>query len=171
VWDTNDVLTKARLNQKTIVVRTTTPPSGYIFVGQLWFDSSENRYKYTKDGSTFIPLVKVLVASDDTQLNASGTGDTEIKNFRFGKTSYTSYIKFHVIASLWVSGGTGYLKIFVDGESSPRLSLSSASTSEGVVEGDFSISDLANGIHTVHIKLSNSGTYTTYNELIEFWGE
>lgn len=171
VWETGNVLTKDRLNQKTIVVRTTAPGAGYIFAGQLWFDSAENRYKFTKDGVNFIPLFKTLVASDDTQLSVSGTTETEIKNFRFGKTAYSPYGRFHVIASLWVSGGTGYLRVFVDSEATPRLTLSTNSTSETLLEGDFSITDLANGIHTVRVKLYNSGAYNTYSELLEVWGD
>jgi hypothetical protein len=171
VWNTQDVLSRDRLNQKTIVVRSTAPPSGYIFVGQLWFDTSENKYKFSKDGSTFTRLIKYLVATDDTRLSVNGTTETEIKNFRFAKTSYTPYSNFHIIASIWVSGGTGYIKIYVDNETTARLTLSSTSTSETLVEGDFSIGDLANGIHTIHIKLVNSGAYYTYNELIEVWGE
>jgi hypothetical protein len=170
-WDTQDVLTKDRLNQKTIVVSNTAPGSGYIFVGQLWFDTTENKYKVSKDGTTFTRLIKYLIALDDTQLSMSGTTETLLKYFSFAKTSYTPYSNFHIIISAWVSGGTGTYTVYVDNETAPRLTLSTTSTTETILEGDFSISDLANGVHILYLKAVNSGSYNVYNRIWESWGE
>ena len=73
---------------------------------------------------------KAPIVWDDTQKSVSGTTETEVKNFRFAKNSAVrAWSKLYVLASLWVSGGTGHLKIYVDGETSPRLDLSTTSTS------------------------------------------
>jgi hypothetical protein len=166
-WAVGDKHTVSRMNQKTIVVKATTPTS--IFVGQLWFDTTQNRYKVSRDGTTFVPVVKGIFAVDDTQKSVTGTTETEVKNFRYAKTSYTTFVNFRIIASLWTSNaaGTAYLKIYVDGGASPSLTLQTTSTSETVLEGDIDISGLTNGIHTFRIKISNSSaSYTTYTEYL-----
>ena len=113
---------------------------------------------------------KAPIVWDDTQKSVSGTTETEVKNFRFAKSSAVrAWSKLYVLASLWVSGGTGHLKIYVDGETSPRLDLSTTNTSETVLSGEIDISDLGEGIHTLHVKLVNEGSYDTYNELLEVW--
>jgi len=114
----------------------------------------------------FIPK-PVTLAFDDTQKSVSGTTETEIKYFRFIKDDFTRFTRLIVRATLWVSGGTGYLKLYIDDETSPRLTLSTTSTSETTVHGSADISDLSTGVHTVHIKLVNSESYDTYNKLIE----
>jgi len=146
-----------------------------LSAGRVWFRSDLGGLRYSPDGSkifdvrsdTLIPLV-----FDDTQKSVVGTTETEVKYFRFSKTGSIRRDKLIVIASLWVSGGTGSLKIYIDDESSPRLTLQTTSTTETIVSGEIDISDLANGIHTIHIKLvNNTAGQTTYNELIEVYAK
>lgn len=103
---------------------------------------------------------------DDTQVSVSGTTETEKKNFRFFKIGHSTV---YVRLTAWVSGGTGYVKVYVDSESSARLTLSTTSTSETKLESYFSIADLADGVHTIRLKLSNSGSYVTYQQLLEVY--
>jgi hypothetical protein len=109
-----------------------------------------------------------IVAFDDTQKSVSGTTETEIKYTRFANT-VIKWTQMMIVATLWVSGGTGYLKIYIDSETSPRLQFSTTSTSETRFQDTFSIGDLSAGIHTVHVKLVNSGSYVTYNKLLEVY--
>jgi hypothetical protein len=109
-----------------------------------------------------------IVAFDDTQKSVSGTTETEVKFTRFANT-VIKWTQMMIVATLWVSGGTGYLKIYIDSETSPRLQFSTTATSETRFDGNFSIGDLPAGIHTVHVKLINTGSYYTYNQLFEVY--
>jgi hypothetical protein len=109
-----------------------------------------------------------LIAFDDTQKSVSGTTETEVKYARFANT-VIKWREIMIEATLWVSGGTGYLKVYIDSGTSPRLQLSTTATSETSVQGSFSIADLSAGIHTIHIKLVNSGSYVTYNQMMEVY--
>ncbi|MGB9614259.1 MAG: hypothetical protein ACPL3B_01995 [Fervidobacterium sp.] len=114
---------------------------------------------------------RILIAIDDTQKSVSGTTDTTVKQFRFPVTNFNRKRKWHVIVSAWVSGGTGYVKFFFDSESNPRLTLSTTAASESIVEGDinFLSSPLSVGMHTCYIKISNSGSTTTYTQWLGVW--
>ncbi len=109
-----------------------------------------------------------IIGFDDTQKSVSGTTETEVKYCRFANT-VIKWLKLMIVATIWVSGGTGYLKVYIDAETTPRLTLSTTATSETRYEGEFAISDLAAGVHTLHVKLVNSGSYVTYNKLLEVY--
>jgi len=113
--------------------------------------------------------VRVPIIWDDTLVSA-GTSETEVKYARFAKHStYEPISRLIVLASLWTTSGTAYLKVYINDEASPRLTLSTTSTSETLVAGEVDISDLGDGIHTIHVKIySDSGT--AYNKLLEVWG-
>jgi hypothetical protein len=169
-WQVSEKLAVSKINQKTIVVKSTTPSP--IYVGQLWFDTGQNRYKVSKDGTNFVPVVKGILVVDDTQKSVAGTTETEVKYFRLAKTGYTPYINLHFIATLWTSNASyaGYLKVYIDGNATASLTLSTTSTSEAVVEGDIDVSSLASGMHTFHIKIYNAdASTTTYTEHLEVW--
>jgi len=113
--------------------------------------------------------VRVPIIWDDTLVSA-GTSETEVKYARFAKHStYEPISRLIVLASLWTTSGTAYLKVYINDEASPRLTLSTTSTGETLVAGEVDISDLGDGIHTIHVKIySDSGT--AYNKLLEVWG-
>jgi len=114
---------------------------------------------------------KHLFAFDDTQLSMSGTTETELKTFRFYKSAYFPVRRIAIPVSVWVSGGTGTLRVYVDAETTPRASYSTTSTSEVFTILSFSVADLAYGPHTVRIKCVNSGSYYTYTRFLDAWGE
>ncbi|MCW1308295.1 MAG: hypothetical protein OH337_03745, partial [Candidatus Parvarchaeota archaeon] len=74
LWDTLDLISAARMNQKTVYIKDTAPSVTYP--GQLWFDTSVNKLKIRNAANTgwidtFPPASHTHVASDVT----SGTFD------------------------------------------------------------------------------------------------
>lgn len=115
-------------------------------------------------------LPMVFLGADDTQKSVTGTSETEVKYFRFNQPSINPFNIIKVNLSLWVNGGTGSAKIYIDNEASPRLTLSTTSTSENILSGEFSIGDLSAGIHTLRVKIvNNTAGRTTYTELLEVY--
>ena len=115
----------------------------------------------------------VVITFDDTRKSVTGTTEAEVKNFRFSiHSAREKWSVMIVFATLWVTGGTGTLRVYVDAETTPRLSLSTTSTSETLVWGQMSIGDLADGVHTARIRLVNSTAgQTTYTELLEVYAK
>jgi len=142
-----------------------------LSAGLMWFRSDLGRIRYSPDGSKVMTLGAFLIAVDDTQKSVSGTTETTVKQFRFPVTSFNKTDLWHVIVSAWASGGTGYVKFYFDSETSPRLTLSTTSTSETVLESDidFRSNPLSSGMHTCYVKISNSGSYTTYTQWLGVW--
>lgn len=64
LWASGDVLSLARLNQKTVYIGTSAPTSTYA--GQIWFDSTSDIFKVrdsVNDSNwAFVPSYKVIVA-------------------------------------------------------------------------------------------------------------
>lgn len=114
---------------------------------------------------------KHLFTFDDTRVSMMGTTEAELKTFRFYKGAYAPFRRIVMLVSLWVSGGTGTLRVYIDAETSPRASYSTTSTSEVFATLAFSVADLAYGPHTVTIKCVNSASYTTYTRYLDAWGE
>ena len=115
---------------------------------------------------------------DETEVSVTGTTETTIKDFKIPKSSsQTSGIqatKLHVNAQMKTSNvaAQGTLKIYIDGEGSPRITLNTISITYEMVEGVADISDLANGAHDVEVKaVSADGAETIYNDLIEIFLE
>jgi hypothetical protein len=115
---------------------------------------------------------------DETEVSVLGTTETGVKQFKIVKaTSQTSGIqpqKLHVNAEIKTTNvsAQGTLKVYIDAEGTPRITINTTSTSYEMVEGNADISDLANGAHDVIIKLVNAdGAETTYNDLIEIFVE
>ena len=116
---------------------------------------------------------------DETEVSTTGTSEEGQKEFVLPRaTSVNSGIqpaKLHINAEMkvtGVSGATGTLKAYVDAEGSPRITLNTTSDTYEMVEGDADISDLANGKHTITLKLvtDNAGA-TVYNDLVEIFFE
>jgi len=111
-----------------------------------------------------------LIGADDTQKQVTGTAETEVKYLRFSQPSANAYRMLKVNLSLWVSGGTGYAYIYINDEATPRITLQTTSTSEEVLSGECSISDLPAGVHIIKLKIKNSDAgQTTYTELLEVY--
>jgi len=112
----------------------------------------------------------VFIGADDTRCSVTGTTESEVKYMRFSQPSLNAYNIMRVNVSLWVTGGTGSLKVYLDAETTPRLTLSTTSTSEVYLSGEFNIGDLTAGIHTLRVKIvNNTSGQTTYTELLEVY--
>jgi hypothetical protein len=114
---------------------------------------------------------RILIAVDDTQKSYTGTSETAVKTFRFPVTIFNRKNFWHIAVSLWVSAGTGYIKFYFDSEGTARLTLSTTSSTETVLEGDinFNNSPLSIGLHTCTVKIYNSGSSTTYTKWFGVW--
>jgi len=112
----------------------------------------------------------IMLAVDDTVTSVTGSTETTVKTFRFAKIpNYMNVRKLYVVASMWVSGSYGRLRVYIDGVQ--YLELGSSSTSEDVVYGSIDVSGLSNGMHDVEIRLKNDGSYVTYNQYLAVLGD
>lgn len=174
LWEAGELAYVNKMNQKTIYVGSTEPAQK--FDGQVWYDTSELCLKvYSLSKTQWYRLQFWQIALDDTSVSVATTYSTQRKYFRFVKSSFMTLRMLHIELSGYVnnSAGTGYYEIYIDSESSPRLTLSTNSTTETVLSGNIDISDLTNGIHTLTLKMrSNSSSYTATNKIFQaiVWG-
>lgn len=116
---------------------------------------------------------------DETEVSVVGTTETDIKEFKFPRpTSNEKGIqatKLHINAELKVggaSGAQGTLKVYIDEEGSPRITINTVSETYEMVEGEADVSDLSNGKHRVKTTLvADDAGATAYNDLIEIFLE
>ncbi len=168
-------MTLAKMNTKTIYVGDSEPATIYDWM--IWINTSTKIVSYRDaDTSSWVPMAggKIVIAFDDTAVTQTGTSETEKKYARFIKSSNVSMNTIRVLASLKTSNasGTAYLKVYMDSDVTASLTLSTTATSETVVEGTFDISGLADGIHTLKIKIYNGkASYTTTNYIVQVYAE
>ena len=115
---------------------------------------------------------------DETEVSVEGTTETEKKTFKIVKASDQTKgfqpSTLHINAEVKTSDAAkeGSLKIYVDEEGTPRITVTTTSTSYEMKEGEADISDLATGSHIVKMKLVNADAAgTTYNDLLEIFME
>ena len=116
---------------------------------------------------------------DETEVSTLGTTEEDQKVFRMPKATSDvkgiQPVRLHVNAEMKVTGGTtptGTLRIYLDGEGTPRITLNTTSGTYEMVEGDTDISDLSNGTHTIKATLaSDEASATAFNDLIEIFFE
>lgn len=110
-----------------------------------------------------------LYADDETEVSVTGTIETEVKTHRVIKSSNYGIAvnKIYVLAELRVSGGVGTMRVYIDG--SNVIELSTTSTSYVLVSGSYTPSWSDDTIHTVSVRLLNSGSDTTYNRTYEMY--
>lgn len=134
--------------------------------GQKVVDALDYLYNYIK--SVEAKPRMVLLASDDTEVSNTGTNEATVKYFRFVKCDTVKLTSLHVHVEAKVSGGTGYIRIYIDG--SLYKELTTQDIDYKLLEADIDISGLGNGIHKLEVRLANSGDYTTYQRLLEVYG-
>ncbi len=116
---------------------------------------------------------------DETEVSTLGTTEEDQKIFRMPKSTSDvkgiQPVRLHVNAEMKVTDGTsptGSLKVYLDAEGTPRITLNTTNGTYEMVEGDADISDLSNGAHTIKITLStDEAPATVYNDLIEIFFE
>lgn len=116
---------------------------------------------------------------DETEVSTLGITEEDQKIFRMPKA--TSDVKgiqpsrIHINAEMKVTGGTtpsGIMKVYIDAEGTPRITLNTTNGTYEMVEGDADISDLTNGTHTIKLTLaSDEASATVFNDLIEIFFE
>ena len=116
---------------------------------------------------------------DETEVSTLGTTEEDQKVFRMPKA--TSDIKgiqpsrLHINAEMKVTGGTsptGTMKVYIDAEGTPRITVNTTNGTYEMVEGDADISDLTNGTHTIKATLvTDEASATVFNDLIEIFFE
>lgn len=116
---------------------------------------------------------------DETEVSTLGTTEEDQKIFKMPKATSDvkgiQPVRIHINAEMKVTGGTsptGIMKIYLDAEGTPRITLNTTNGTYEMVEGDADISDLASGTHTIKITLaSDEASATVFNDLIEVFFE
>lgn len=112
---------------------------------------------------------------DETEVSAPGIVELEVKTFSFAKSSaILEWVKLHVQAEMKTSNASyaATLKVYIDAEASPRITLNSTSTTYEMQSGNADISDLSNTKHDVHIKLVSADvSATAYNDMLDVFTE
>jgi len=117
-------------------------------------------------------LKSQFVLGDDTEVYDTTTNYIEKKVFNFYKDTSVDTLNWkeiEFIAELKTStaGTTAYVALFVDSEATPRIELSTTSTTYTILRGTCSISDLTTGLHTFSIRIKISGSGTVYQRHVE----
>jgi hypothetical protein len=106
-----------------------------------------------------------FILGDDTEVTETSTTYVEKKKFNFYKDATVETLNWQemeVVAELKSSASTitASVAVFVDAETTPRLELTSTSTTYDIKRGTFSMADLPTGLHTISIrcKVSAPGT-------------
>ena len=140
-------------------------------------NGANNLLKLGADGK--VPLANLppiqtrfLYAGDETECSVKGTTEVAVKTLRVVKSASAGMDikKLSFVATLKTNGGTGYLRVYVDG--TLRATLSTVSTGYVVVAGEYAPEWEDNTVHTLEVRLNNSSTsYTTYNQVFEVYVE
>ena len=99
-------------------------------------------------------VCRVVLAFDDTPFTVTSSTSTEVKTFRFFKSSsfdQMNFIGLEIYVSAHVDAGTGYVEIYIDNEL--QSSVSVTSTSEELYRSYIDLTSLSDGAHTVSIRL------------------
>jgi hypothetical protein len=151
------------------------PPPGSVGTEQL-VDGAVTASKIADGAVTPAKVSPVLrstfILGDDTEVTETSTTYVEKKVFNFYKDTSIDTLNWQeieLIAELKSSASTVtvYVALFVDAETSPRIELSTTSTSYVILRDTASIADLATGLHTFSIRCKVAGTGTVYQRHIE----
>lgn len=112
--------------------------------------------------------LRLLYVGDETEKNVYGAVESEIKNFRMVYTTShgRKFARMYFMGEAYVTGGTGYLKVSIDGGASQTVWTITA-TDYTFHKGYIDVSWTDDTIHTISIRLVNSGDYYTYNKTME----
>ena len=125
-------------------------------------------------------LVTLAKADNDIRLNTyvgdetevSSHDETDVKELNFPVSSGSfKPTKIRILTSIKTDteGTTTSLKIYLDEEEVPRLTLTSTSLTYELKSGEFDVSTLANGKHHVRVSLaSDISASLGYNDLVDF---
>ncbi len=117
-------------------------------------------------------LRSTFILGDDTEVSETSTSYVEKKMFTFYKDTAVDTLdwkEMELVAELRASapGVTAYIALFVDAETTPRIELSTTSTTYVVLRGVASIADLGAGLHTFSLRVRVVGAGTAYQRHVE----
>jgi hypothetical protein len=117
-------------------------------------------------------LRSTFILGDDTEVSETSTTYVEKKMFNFYKDTAVDTLNWQemeIVAEIRSSapGTIAYLALFVDDEATPRLELSTSSTTYVVLRGTVSIADLGTGLHKFSIRIRAAGGGTAYQRHLE----
>lgn len=140
---------------------------------QITTDAATDTVIIAADHSHPAPVVRTLYASDETEQSVYGTTETTIQTHKIAKCSQAGFniSKLSLVVNVRVTGGTGTLKVYVDG--AVVLTVSNITNTAYALKyaGPVAVSWADNTLHTVEVKLVNSGAYYTYESLYELYVE
>lgn len=121
-------------------------------------------------------LATHIFIGDETELSVTGTIETTIKTFSLATKNnpVMDWKKVHVQALVKTNNASysGTMKVYFNAEATPRITLSTTSTSYELQYGVCDISDLPVGKHDIKIKLhSANAAGIAYNELLDVFTE
>ena len=114
---------------------------------------------------------------DETEVSVTGLTETDIKFFKFPRPTSNERgiqaVVMHINAEVKVTGvAQGTLSVYIDGEGTPRMTVTTTSNTFEMSEAEADISDLANGTHSVRVTfVTNDAAETMTNDLIEIFLE
>jgi hypothetical protein len=113
-----------------------------------------------------------FILGDDTEVYDTSTTYVEKKVFNFYKDvsiDTLNWQEIELVAELKTTStaSPAYIALFIDNESTPRIELSTTSTTYTILRGTTTISDLATGLHTFSIRVRIAGTGTVYQRHLE----
>lgn len=106
------------------------------------------------------------IISDNTEFGVLGTAEEEIKILRLIKSTSDEgfdpkLLRINTELKTSDVASAANLKIYIDEEATPRISLTSISTVYEIATGSADISDLASGKHSIKVKLASAGAAAT----------
>lgn len=120
-------------------------------------------------------LKRHIYIGDDTEQSVVGVTETEIYTFQMAKSANISeFLKLLVQSEMKTSNAlyAATMKIYVDAEVSPRITLTSTSATYELQSDNADISDLTIGKHVIHVKLVSADTgATAYNDMLDVFTE
>jgi hypothetical protein len=117
-------------------------------------------------------LRSTFILGDDTEVSETSTSYVEKKMFNFYKDTSVDTLNWQeieLVAELRSSapGVTAHLALFVDDETTPRIELSTNSTTYVVLRGAASIADLGTGLHRFSLRCRVAGAGMAYQRHVE----
>ena len=128
--------------------------SGMYSIGDSTYKWKDLWLSGTVYASKLKGACRVVLAFDDTPFTVTSSTSTEVKTFRFFKSSsfgQMNFIGLEVYVSAYVNAGTGYVEIYIDGNLQSTISVTS--TSEELYKSYIDLTSLGDGGHTVSIRL------------------
>lgn len=140
---------------------------------QITTDATNDKVRISAEHTHPAQVVRTLYASDETEQYVTGTSETTIQTHKIAKCSQAGFniSKLSLVVNVRVTGGTGTLKVYVDGVLVLTIANITNTAYQLKYAGPVAVSWEDNTLHTVEVKLVNSGAYSTYENFYELYVE